>query len=218
MNIPTEWSFKNVEVAEGFENHVKQQLPWYELTTGIVQHVARHYIPQGGLVYDIGASTGNIGRAMQETLVNRNAKIIPIDNATEMIEIYNGPGELVIADALDYEYEPFDFAVVFLTIMFFPVSKRKDWLTRITSKIKRGGAMIIFDKCVPVGGYASTVLSRLAISGKLSNGVTPEDIIKKELSLSGIQRPIDWIEIIPPNSIEIFRFGDFAGWLIEQKL
>ena len=81
MKIPDEWTFKSAEVAEGFDSHVRQQLPWYDLTTGIVAHVARHYIPRGGLVYDIGASTGNIGRAICDTLTNRNATIIPIDNA-----------------------------------------------------------------------------------------------------------------------------------------
>jgi tRNA (cmo5U34)-methyltransferase len=217
MKIPEEWTFKNKEVAKGFDTHVRQQLPWYDLTTGIVAHVARHYISQGGLVYDIGASTGNIGRAIEDTLKNRNATIIPIDNATEMAGIYKGPGEIVIADALEYEFQPFDFAVAFLSIMFFPIARRKEWVLQMVAKINRGGAMMIFDKCEPVGGYQSIVMSRLAISGKLASGVSPEEIIKKELSLAGIQRPIDWVNVIPQNSTEIFRFGDFAGWLIESE-
>lgn len=217
MKIPEQWTFKSNEVANGFDDHVRQQLPWYDLTTGIVAHVARHYIPQGGLVYDIGASTGNIGRAIADTLTNRNATIVPIDNAEEMACIYKGPGEIVIADALEYDFEPFDFAVAFLSLMFFPVSRRREWVMKMAAKINQGGAMLIFDKCEPVGGYQSSVLSRLAIAGKLASGVSPEDIIKKELSLAGIQRPIDWMEVIPPNSTEIFRFGDFAGWLIESK-
>ena len=48
---------------------------------------------------------------------------------------------------------------------------------------------------------------------KINNGVNPEDIIKKELSLNGVQRPLDKNEL-PSNSIEVFRFGDFAGWVI----
>lgn len=217
MKIPDDWTFKNREVANGFDSHVRQQLPWYDLTTGVVAHVARHYIPQGGLVYDIGASTGNIGRAIEDTLTTRNAKIIPIDNSEEMASLYQGPGEIIIADALDYEFEPFDFAVAFLSLMFFPVARRKEWMTRMAMLIKQGGAMLIFDKCEPVGGYQSSVLSRLTIAGKLASGVSAEDILKKELSIAGVQRPIDWKDILPQNSTEIFRFGDFAGWLIESK-
>jgi tRNA (cmo5U34)-methyltransferase len=215
MKIPSNWTFKSAEVAEGFDRHVREQLPWYDLTTGIVAHVARHYIPEGGLVYDIGASTGNIGRALSDTLEKRNANLVAIDNAPEMSAIYQGPGEIVTADALEFDYERFDFAVAFLALMFFPVTKRRSWVHSMTAKIKPGGAMLIFDKCSPGKGYASTVLSRLALAGKRASGVPADEIVEKELSLAGVQRPIDWMAVIPPQSIEVFRFGDFAGWLIE---
>lgn len=217
MNIPQNWTFKNSEIAASFDKHVREQLPWYNLSTGIVEHCARHYIAQDGLVYDIGASTGNIGRAIANTMKQRNARFIAIDNSQEMADIYNGPGQFITEDALKYEYEDFDFAVAFLTVMFFPVSQRKQWVRQLVSKIKPGGAFLIFDKCVPHKGYCATVMSRLALSSKKAAGVPPDEIIQKELSLSGVQRPIDWMEIIPAGSIEIFRFGDFAGWLIEGK-
>ena len=54
---------------------------------------------------------------------------------------------------------------------------------------------------------------RLALAGKLSAGVEADEIIAKELSLGGIQRPID-PEILG-DAVEWFRFGDFAGWIIE---
>lgn len=215
MKIPSDWTFKSREVADGFDRHVREQLPWYDLTTGIVAHVARHYIPEGGLVYDVGASTGNIGRALADTLEKRKARLIAIDNAPEMAAIYSAPGEIVTADALAYDFERFDFAVAFLALMFFPVSSRKAWVHSMASRIKPGGAMLIFDKCAPGKGYASTVMSRLALAGKRSAGVPSEEIIEKELSLAGVQRPVDWMSVIPPSSVEVFRFGDFAGWLIE---
>ena len=56
MDIPREWTFENTDVASGFDRHVREQLPWYDLVTGAVAHIARHYIPKDGLVYDIGAS------------------------------------------------------------------------------------------------------------------------------------------------------------------
>lgn len=216
MKIPNEWTFKSKEVADGFNRHVREQLPWYDLTTGIIAHIARHYIPAGGVVYDVGASTGNIGRAIQDTLTQRNATFYAIDNAQEMADIYQGPGEFVISDAMEYEFKNFDFAVAFLAVMFFPVAKRKQWISNMVSKINPGGALIIFDKCSPGSGYSSSVISRLTLAGKVSQGVSADEIIKKELSLAGIQRPIDWKNIIPAKAIEVFRFGDFCGWLIEK--
>lgn len=66
-------------------------------------------------------------------------------------------------------------------------------------------------------GYLATVLHRLTIAGKVSSGVPPADIIAKELSLSGVQRPLPpgFIEAASANAVEVFRFGEFAGWVIE---
>ena len=73
MDIPTNWTFETSGVAKGFDRHVREQLPWYDLATNAILHVARHYIPENGLVYDFGASTGNIGRALEPILTKRKA-------------------------------------------------------------------------------------------------------------------------------------------------
>ena len=215
MEIPRNWTFKTSEVADNFDRHVREQLPWYDLTTGVVSHVARHYIPQDGLVYDIGASTGNIGNALANTLTDRKAKLIAIDNSEAMSAIYNGPGELIIADATDYNYESFDLAVLYLCMMFIPPSKRCAFIQKLTKLINPGGAIIVFDKFEPQGGYISSVLWRLALAGKAAAGVSSQEILEKELSLAGVQRPLSVNEL--PPAVEIFRFGDFAGYIIEPK-
>ena len=43
---------------------------------------------------------------------------------------------------------------------------------------------------------------------------TPDEIIAKELSLAGVQRPLSEEEL--PGFTPVFRFGDFAGWLYEK--
>lgn len=214
MKIPQNWTFKSNEVANGFDKHVHEQLPWYDLTTGVIAHVARHYIPEGGMVYDIGASTGNIGKAIADTLEARHAKIVALDNSESMKAEYAAPGSLTIADAITFEYESFDFAVCFLVLMFVPPAKRAGLIAKLRAKMNPGGAMVIFDKCQPVKGYVATVMSRLALAGKVAAGVDEREIIAKELSLSGVQRPLDPKEL-GDDAQEIFRFGDFAGWIIE---
>ena len=214
--IPTNWTFKDREVAAGFERHVREQLPWYDLATGAVAHVARHYIPENGLVYDLGASTGNIGRALSETIVARNARLIPIEASVEMAGRYDGPSaeNMICSDVRSVNYEDYDLAVMFLTMMFVPVADRVALVQTLRNRIKPGGAIIIFDKTEAVRGYAATVIWRLALAGKMATGVPADDIIRKELSLGGVQRPIDPI-LLGTDAVEFFRFGEFAGWLIE---
>ena len=73
MKVPQDWTFKSVEVASGFDNHVREQLPWYELMAGATAHFVRHYLPHSGTVLDIGCSTGNLGVLLQQTLTARAA-------------------------------------------------------------------------------------------------------------------------------------------------
>jgi len=218
MDIPTDWTFRNSNVASNFDRHVREQLPWYDLATGAVAHIARHYIPDGGLVYDIGASTGNVGKALAEIIEKRKARVVAIDNSEEMAAMYTGPGEIVVADAMTHPFEHFDVAIAFLVLMFMPPGQRRDWIVAMSQKIKPGGAMIILDKFAMPYGYLSTVLHRLTIAGKVAAGANSDDIIRKELSLGGVQRPLPhrFLDCIAPGAAEVFRFGEFACWVIER--
>jgi tRNA (cmo5U34)-methyltransferase len=214
MKIPRDWTFKKFYIAKGFDRHVREQLPWYDLATGIVKHIARHYLNRGGLVYDIGASTGNVGKAISDIVKNRGASLIAIDNSEEMVKLYSGPGKIELANAEEYEYKNFDIAICFLSLLFLSQEKRKYLIQRLLGKVRKGGAIIIFDKEEPSKGYVSIIKVRLALAGKLASGATAKEIIEKELSLSGIQRPISKNEL-PREAQEIFRFGDFFGVIIE---
>lgn len=217
MQIPREWTFKNIEVASEFDSHVREQLPWYELATSAVTHIARHYIPENGLIYDIGASTGNIATSLSECIDERNASLLAIDNSTSMIENYSGMGQVILADATKYTYKNFDVAILFLVLMFIPVSKRYELIETLINKMNPGGVIIIVDKTIPPDGYLSTVIHRLTIAGKVANGCDMSLVTQKELSLGGIQRPLDreFASRFRYELIEFFRFGEFVGWVIE---
>lgn len=217
MEIPKQWTFKSEEVARGFDDHVREQLPWYDLATRAVVHFGRHYIPKGGLVYDIGASTGNIGRALREVLEQRVARLCAIEESQEMAAHYSGPGELSICEATRYKYEPFDFAVCFLVLMFLPIGSRSAFVSRLIELIKPGGAILIIDKINTAAGYYGTAARRLAMQWKLDNGASPDEIVRKELSLAGYQRPIE-PSILSPQAKQFFQFGEFAGWVIESRI
>ena len=214
MKIPVDWTFENADVAEHFDAHVREQLPWYDLATGMVAHIARHYVTDHGLIYDIGASTGNIGTAMAATIRARLARLIAIESSTHMAGHYAGPGDLIVADARDVSFEPFDVAVAFLVFMFLPVPDRITLLRELEAAVKPGGAIVIVDKQEQPGGYLGTILHRVTLAGKVATGTSSEDIVAKELSLQGVQRPLS--PDFPPAGREVFRFGEFVGWVVES--
>lgn len=210
-----DWTFKNRNVADNFDQHVREQLPWYDLATGIVAHVGRHYLPQRGLMYDIGASTGNITRCLEHELVSRECQAISIDSSESMCDNWRGVGNFVVADARTHAYKKFHFGVCFLTLMFLPVADQRDLLDKLVKNIAEGGALLIFDKTEAATGYIGTVMQRLTLAGKMAQGASYEDVVKKELSLAGVQRPINPNALLTRHgAVEIFRFGEFAGWLI----
>lgn len=217
MEIPASWTFETSEVAKGFDNHVREQLPWYDLATNAITHIARHYIPQNGLVYDIGCATGNVGRNLSDTLEARKARLVGIDPSDEMRKLYDAPGIFICSKAEDYQYEPFDLGILFLALMFVEPSKRVSYMAALYKNCKPGGAIILFDKLEPTQGYLGTIMYRLTLAGKYQAGVNAQEIIDKELSLAGVQRPIS-LKQLPCFPYQWFKFGDFAGYILEKPI
>jgi tRNA (cmo5U34)-methyltransferase len=217
FEIPRDWSFKRSDVAAAFESHVREQLPWYDLVSGAIAHIVRAYLPKRGSVYDIGASTGNLARIISPTLEARQAAYIGIEQSEEMVERFKDTdrARMFIEDVMTMKFEyPPDVAVLNLIMMFLPVNGREKLIDRLVAAINPGGVIIVVDKVVPRGGYLGAVLNSLALAGKVSAGASAADVIAKELSLSGVQRPLSEGEL-PKSFVEWFRFGHFAGWVHE---
>lgn len=214
-NIPASWTFKDQHVAEGFDHHVREQLPWYDLVTQVVCHFARHYLPPGSTILDLGCSTGNIARNLKQEILSRNLDFIGFDNSDEILKCYDAPGRVVNVDLESEKFVPprFHVAVCFLSLMFLSIAGRARLLAALKRSAEKGGAIIIIDKMESSGGYVGTILSRLSLSQKINTGVPPKEILEKELSLVGIQRPLKTFEV--DGGREFFRFGDFAGWIFE---
>jgi len=213
-----DWTFKNFSTS--FDSHVREQLPWYELVTESVSYIARNYIPKNGHVYDIGASTGNITQSLQPVITERNATITAIEENYEMCNAYSKNefqnNEIFCQDAIRFEYKNFDVAIVFLTAMFFPAKEQEKFINNLISKMNIGGAIILVDKCCNEDGYFGTVMKRLTMYWKLKNGAKAEDIISKELSLSGVQIPINYEILKRCKAKQFFQMGEFKGWVIEK--
>lgn len=215
LKIRDQWTFNVRDVAGDFDRHVREQLPWYDLATRMVAHIARHYLPQGGLVIDVGCATGNIGRALETMLEARGGRLVSVDAAEEMSANYKGPGQVVVGDVCDFDfalYKP-DVIVCFLTLMFVPVKKRAVLIERMRKSLQAGGALIIFDKMAAGSGYLSTMLYRLTLIAKREAGAEASDIMAKDLSLAGVQRPMSEDELA--GFVPVFRFGDFGGYVAE---
>lgn len=214
MNIGDSWTFDSCDTAQAFDSHVREQLPWYSMVTGAVATIARAYLRTGGLVYDIGASTGNVGMAIDGLLLSRQGRLIAIEPSQQMAGRYQGPGNLHVIDACDVEkFEPFDIAICMLSLMFMPIARRRSLLAKLEAARNPDGCIVVVDKFATTQANMATIARHITLRAKLASGVDMESIAKKELSLLGVQLPLQEWEV-PQDRYEFFRFGEFAGYVM----
>jgi tRNA (cmo5U34)-methyltransferase len=214
------WTFETKEIAETFDAHVREQLPWYDMVTDVVAYIARNYLPEFGTVVDIGASTGNMVDKLMPLMVERWADVVAIEKSIPMCKVlqkkyenskYVSVQNVNITNSKMPEAEVY---ILFLTMMFIPTERRKDLMKAMRANCIKGGVIIVVDKVYDHGGYFATVLKRLTMQFKLQQGAKPEDVLNKEMSLAGVQIPIDPV-ILGEDAKQFFRMGEFAGWVIE---
>jgi tRNA (cmo5U34)-methyltransferase len=214
------WTFETKEIADTFDSHVREQLPWYDMVTDAVCYIARNYLTEGGVVVDVGASTGNMIDKLMPLVEERWADVVAIEKSQSMCNIlqkkYKKSDYVVIEnnDVINHELPNADVLIVFLTMMFIPIRKRKALMSALRASCKQGGVIVVVDKVADHDGYFSTVLKRLTMQFKLQQGAKPEDVLNKEMSLAGVQIPID-PAILGEDAKQFFRMGEFAGWVIE---
>jgi tRNA (cmo5U34)-methyltransferase len=222
MKIPNHWTFCDEEVARGFDEHVREQLPWYDLVTRATATIARSFLFDKAKCYEIGAATGNFPKAMESTIRDRRVDWTCVEPSALMAMKFEVPERLVrlvLADARDMRWDPFDLGVSFLALMFVPRADRRALLDRWFGELREGGALLLVEKFEPLGGTAGLVTHRLSIAMKREAGVDSTSIIDKELSLSGSQMPLDPAELALPGSRRtlFFKLGDFEGWIVEKR-
>jgi len=214
------WTFDTPEIANTFDAHVREQLPWYDMVTDAVVYIVRNYLNEGGRVVDIGASTGNTIDKLMPLLLERKAYADAIERSPSMVaslkkRFENHHNVTVMQD--DVRICPLPAAqvyILFLTLMFIPVYERPRVIRALKERLPVGGVLIVVDKVCDHGGYFSTVLKRLGMHWKIQQGAKLGDVTTKEMSLAGVQIPLD-PSMLGAEAKEFFRMGEFAGWVIE---
>jgi tRNA (cmo5U34)-methyltransferase len=215
----TSWTFDTQEIADTFDQHVREQLPWYDMVTDAVCYITRNYLTEGEMVVDIGASTGNTIACLKPLLLERNAFATAIEvsetMAQKLDERFLDDYKVTVrqANIIGMPLVMAQVHILFLTMMFIPVHKRIKVLNKIRENTKQGGVIIIVDKVCDHSSYFGTVLKRLGMHWKIKQGAKLEDVAAKEMSLAGVQIPFDAAMI--PDAKQFFRMGEFAGWVIE---
>jgi tRNA (cmo5U34)-methyltransferase len=214
------WTFDTPEIANTFDSHVREQLPWYDMVTDAVVYIVRNYLTESNTVVDIGASTGNMVDKLMPLLLERKAYAHAIEKSPTMVDVLKRRFEnhhnvsITQADIRHDSVQPAQVYVLFLTMMFIPVHERQRVLNALRANLLKGGVLVVVDKVCDHGGYFATVLKRLGMHWKIQQGAELGAVTTKEMSLAGVQIPLDPV-MLGADAQQFFRMGEFAGWVIE---
>ena len=214
------WTFETTEIASTFDDHVREQLPWYDMVTDAVCYIVRNYLTDQNTVVDVGASTGNLINKLMPLLLERKAYAVALEKSPTMVDVLKRRFEnhhnvsILQEDVRSSGTEQAQVFVVFLTMMFIPVHERQRVIDRLRANLLKGGVLVVVDKVCDHGGYFATVLKRLGMHWKIQQGAELGEVTTKEMSLAGVQIPFD-PSMLGADAKQFFRMGEFAGWVVE---
>jgi tRNA (cmo5U34)-methyltransferase len=216
---PTVWNFQNEKIADGFDAHVRSQLPFYDTVSRFTADILISFLPTNGVLYDIGASTGNLTRLLEEELKAKKATVISIEPSPDMCARFQGFGFLVSSEAqmVNFSHKRPNVAIMFLTLMFLPAESRGNFLRKLAEDLQPGGIIIIVDKGYIRSPALQVACKAATLAEKKRAGMSAEAYVAKELSLRGELRPVDennLIELLENENLKVemfFRHGEFYG-------
>lgn len=205
--------FKFSEIADQFDDHLSGQLYWHnDFVNHFLPEIASVYMSQFSTVYDFGAATGNVELALSDMIQDRKIRFFPVEQCSQMINLYKGDKYNILhGDITHITMENFSFATSILTLCFVHPSKRENFLNEVKSKCLKGGAFLLLEKMKSKRGYLGSALNRVTWRNKMENGESIENIVDKELSLSGVQYPLSESEL---EGFElVWAYGDFRAYV-----
>ena len=239
VNDPIEysgsWSFKSKNVAENFDQHVRQSVPLYEEIQRMVTEMSTYFIRDGDLVLDIGASTGTTLRSIDNNNDRKHIKYVAIDESEEMVELCGknltefvskfNDNEVICANLNDglpsiKSKGQFSFVISLFTLQFLKKENRLKLLRDIYRDTRDGGAIVFVEKILANDAHFNEMMIDLYQDMKMRNGLTAENNQKKSQSLRGVMTPIALDEnkrlLVSAGFTRVdlfFKWYNFAGFI-----
>lgn len=190
-----DWTFGGA-VAETFVHHVRQSVPFYDAGHDLICDLSDYFCHGDSVCYEIGVSTGQLIRKLAEHHAHKpGIKWVGIDPVEGMIKKAEEhcagiPNiELVVGDALTYDYAKADLIASYYCIQFVWPRQRQELINRIYERLNWGGAFLLFEKVRAPDARFQDMVSALYNDFKVKNGFTADEILNKTTSLKGVLEP-----------------------------
>lgn len=189
-----DWAFDET-IVNDFDEHVRQSVPLYEIFHKSLIDLSRFFIRKGTKIIDVGTSTGFFIKSLYETELKRDNTFVGIDIEPAMVNECKKRFEkddisFLEADAMDIDYSEASVVSMILVLQFIEKEKRWKLLKKIYDDIEDDSCLLIVEKIRTSNIVLNDAYNDLYYDFKISKGLTPDDILKKNQSLRGIMKPL----------------------------
>ena len=185
------WKFDK-NVAKSFEKHIGQSVPFYKVSHELTLKLSDFFLKSNNTCYDLGCSTGSLLKEIQNRHKEKNINYIGFDQSMEMLKIAKKNNKKIKFENKDLEKVKFkrsDFIISLYTIQFLEPKYRQDLFKKIYKSLNWGGAFVYFEKIRGNDARFQDILNFLYFDFKQDQGLSPVNILNKEISLRSVLEP-----------------------------
>ena len=185
------WKFDK-NVANSFDDHVKKSVPFYEISHEVIAGLSDFFLKENSVCYDLGSSTGNLLNKLHKRHQGKKIKFIGLDNSLPMVKKAKKKFKKIKFlqdDVSKIKTKKNDLTLSLYTLQFIPPKKRQLLVNKIYNSLEWGGAFVLFEKIRGSDARFQDILNFLYFDFKAKNGLSPSEILNKEISLRGVMEP-----------------------------
>ncbi len=186
------------QVVEVFPDMISRSVPGYLEIIQAIGQLADSFITDHSLVYDLGCSLGAATLSIRQQVTNKNYHIIGIDNSEAMVKRCqqhlasfksNIETEILLANIMQYDYQPCSLVVINFTLQFLEPESRSDLIRKLYHQLTPGGGLILSEKLAFDDPIISKKFNQLHYDFKKRNGYSDLEISQKRAALENVLIP-----------------------------
>lgn len=231
--LPKTWDFSRLSPAE-LQAHMRLSIPGYDDGHNIIRLMSHYFINDNSRIYDLGCGPGRLAELLaNEHLDKTGLEIIGIDPyiqyyASSFRELEDSSFHRVTfseESCTEYQLKECDLVILYYTLQFLGANDKNRLLRNILVSLRSGGALLLFDKVIDDDPLLHDLQCGAYDRFKLDQGLTPEEILRKKLSLMGCMRPLKESCIlsvlstlnIPLAVSVVYKYLCFEGFLVVKQ-
>lgn len=188
----------NSQVVSVFDDMVTRSVPFYIETQRMMTELARDIVPEGGVVYDLGCSTGTTFMNLDRVLP-QSVKFVGIDNSQAMLDkCATNLKEAGVTREIELRYGDLDkgvdmsdasLVVLCLTLQFVRPLYRERLVKSIHDQMKDNGAVFLVEKVLGESSMFNRLFIDYYYDFKRRNDYSDMEIAQKREALENVLIP-----------------------------